>query len=106
MSKTDKQGVTLRAHLQQVAKVTGHTPPDLIEPPFPDRASHIWQAFVELHAGRSYSGGGPNPLSWSEMLAWATLMGLGLKEWEIRAIKALDGVWLRVMGEDNSDDGL
>lgn len=31
-------------------------------------------------------------------------MGLGLKEWEIRAIKALDSVWLRVMSEDSSDD--
>jgi len=38
------------------------------------------------------------------MQAWAALMGLSLKEWEIRAIKALDSVWLRVMGEDFDDD--
>jgi hypothetical protein len=92
--------------LQQVAKVTGRTPPDLVTPVFPDRLAHVWQAFVELHSGRSYSGSGPNPLSWSDIKAWDDLMGLGLKEWEIRAIKALDSVWLRVMSEDTGDDGL
>jgi hypothetical protein len=84
--------------------VTGRTPPDLIEPPFPDRTAHIWQAFVDLHSGRSYSANGPNPLTWSDMQAWAALMGLDLKEWEIRVIKALDGVWLQVMGEEFDDD--
>jgi hypothetical protein len=96
--------VPLRAHLQQVAKVTGRTPPELIAPPFPERAAHVWQAFVEIHTGRSYSANGPNPLSWPDIKAWDDLMRVGLKEWEIRAIKALDVLWLNTMGEDETND--
>jgi hypothetical protein len=75
----------------------------LIGPPFPDRYGHIWQAFLDLHTGRSYSANGPNPLSWADMRAWDDLMHVGLKEWEVRAIKALDLLWLRLIGEDRDD---
>jgi hypothetical protein len=60
--------------------------------------------FLSLHSGRSYSMGGPNPLSWSDIKAWDDLMRTGLKEWEVRAIKALDLIWLKTMGEGNSND--
>jgi hypothetical protein len=104
LSKTDKKGVTLRAHLQQVAKVTGKPPQDLVSPPFPDRAGHIWQAFLELHTGRSYSANGPNPLSWSDIKAWDDMMRVGLKDWEVRAIKALDVLWMQHTGEEETND--
>jgi hypothetical protein len=38
------------------------------------------------------------------MKAWDDLMDVGLKEWEVRAIKALDLLWLRLIGEDRDDD--
>jgi len=103
LSKTDKKGITLRAHLQQVAKSTGHVPEELIGPAFPDRYGHIWEYFLDLHGGRSYSAGGPNPLSWADMKAWDDFMRVGLTEWETRTIKALDLLWLRVIGEDRDD---
>jgi hypothetical protein len=85
-------------------KVTGKPPKDLIGPPFPDRYAHIWGYFLDLHNGRSYGMSGPNPLSWSDIKAWDDLMAIGLKNWEVRAIKALDLLWLRVMGEDSAND--
>lgn len=60
--------------------------------------------FLDLHTGRSYGPGGPNPLAWADIKAWNDLLRLDLKEWEVRAIKALDLLWLRVLGED-TDDG-
>lgn len=93
----------MRAHLEQVAKSLGRVPEDLIGPPFPDRYAHLWQAFVDIHKGRSYGMSGPNPLSWQDILAWDTLMRAGLQDWEVRVIKALDLLWLRITGEDNSD---
>lgn len=94
----------MRAYLEQVAKATGKPPTELIGPPFPDRYAHIWETFLSLHSGRSYNMGGPNPLSWSDIHAWNVLMRAGLKEWEVRAIKALDNLWLRTMGEDETND--
>jgi hypothetical protein len=93
----------VREHLQQVAKTIGRPPPELIGPPFPDRFASLWDAFLDLSAGRGYNGMGPNPISWPDILAWDTLTRTGLQEWEVRAIKALDAVWLRVMREGSSD---
>lgn len=104
LSKTDKKGVSNRDHLLQVRKVTGRAPSDLHGPPMPERLKHIWEMFLELHGGRSYNSGGPNPLSWSDLHAWASLTNTDLKPWEVHAIKALDSAWLRTVGED-SDDG-
>lgn len=89
----------MRAHLEQVAKTLKRTPKDLIGPPLPDRYEHLWYAFLDLHGGRSYNGMGANPLSWTDILAWDTLTNAGLQEWEVRVIKALDALWLRMTNE-------
>lgn len=68
----------------------------------PERAEYLWAAFIDIHAGRSYGPNGPNPLSWSDIAAWNDLFSMGLKDWEVRVIKALDLLWLRVMGEDET----
>jgi len=39
------------------------------------------------------------PISSMEILAWATLARLVPEEWELDAIRQLDGVFLKVMGE-------
>lgn len=45
----------------------------------------------------------PNPLSWVDIKSWNDLMGADMKEWEVRAIKALDLLWLRVTAEARKD---
>ena len=42
---------------------------------------------------------GPDALSWSDIYAWNTLTRSGLKDWEVRVIKSLDLLWLRIMRE-------
>lgn len=97
----------MRDLLQQVAKTKakhGLPPPaDLFGPPFPDRYAHLWHAFLDLSSARSYNGMGPNPISWPDILAWDTLTQAGLQEWEVRVIKGIDALWLRITGEDSSD---
>lgn len=99
LSISDKQGVTRRDHLRQVQKTIGRPPEGLVGPPFPDRLSYLWEAFLSLHSGRTYGAMAPNPLSWSDIKAWNDLMDANLKEWDVRAIKALDMLWLKIMGE-------
>lgn len=103
LAVTDKAGVSRREHLQQVQKTLGRPPEGLVGPPFPDRCAYLWDAFLSLHSGRTYGAMAPNPLTWVDIKAWDDLMNAGLKEWDIRVIKALDLLWMRVMGEARND---
>jgi hypothetical protein len=87
--------------LRQVAKTTGKNLPELQTPQFPDRIGHVWTMFSELHKGRSYTDSGPCPLTYEGMYAWDRLTRTDLKDWEVRAIKKLDDVWLAVVNEDS-----
>lgn len=75
----------------------GHTPEDLIQPPFPERMSHLWHVFLSLHQGRHYSMGEPSPLTFESMAAWCSLTGTRLSPWDVDVVKALDRVWMEVM---------
>lgn len=91
-----------REHLEQVAKITGKTPDELVAPDFPDLLLYLWEAFLDLHKGRSYGMNGGNPLTWSDIAAWCNLTGIVLSSWEVTTIKALDMAWVAAMsgGED------
>jgi hypothetical protein len=82
-----------------VEKSIGRTPEGLIGPDMPEEMIHVWDAFLSLHSGRTYGMNAPNPLSWVDIKAWDDLMRADMKEWEVRAVKALDGLWLRIMAE-------
>lgn len=103
MCQTDKMGTTVRAHLRQQAKSSGRTPPELIGPPMPERCRYLWDMFLDLNQGRSYGFNGPDPLTWTQIRDWSTLMNVGLQEWEVRVIKALDRTWMKAMSKDASD---
>lgn len=92
-----------RAHLLQVKKTLNKNPEGLAGPPFPERYAHVWDMFLDLHNGRSYSASGPNPLSWADIKAWNDLMDINLTESEVRTLKSLDNTWLASVRED--DDG-
>lgn len=89
-----------REHLQQVEKVTGKTPTELLGPDFPVDASLVWAYFLEVHQGRSYGMSGPNPVSWSDLSAWCNLHGIVLSSWEVSTIKELDLLWISIAHED------
>jgi len=92
--------VTQREHLEQVEKMLGEAPPELISPDFPDVAAHLWAAFLDIHKGRSYGMSGGNPRSWSDIAAWCNLTGIVLSSWDVETIKALDMAWVRSSNED------
>lgn len=100
LSQTDKNGVSQREHLEQVAKAMGRAPDALFGPQMPDVALHVWEAFLDLHKGRTYGMGGPNPLTHEGIVAWCNLTGIALSLWELEVIRELDMLWVRMMNED------
>lgn len=99
LSKTDKNGVSRRDHLEQVAKATGKDV-GLLGPALPDVAMHLWHLFLDLHRGRDYGANGPNPLSYQLILAWSELTGIRLSPWEVDVVKVLDSLWINTVNED------
>lgn len=96
LDKPDPNGTPIRDHLM-AALAQGASHP-LLEnpPPMPAAAAHVWTWFQDLNAGRSGNGFGPNPLSWSEIGEWTRLRGIRPRDWELRALRALDALYLRV----------
>jgi hypothetical protein len=65
----------------------------------PAEVGYLWGWFLELDGARGSNGFGLNPLSYSEIQAWATLMRVTLAPWEVEAIKRIDSVRIRVSNE-------
>lgn len=82
----DENGVSYRDHMKQ-ARVP------VEDPALPLAGEHLWDWFLELDAGRS-SGFGLNPLSYSEIAAWAALSGAQPSSWEVTALKRMDAARL------------
>lgn len=99
LQKPDKDGITKRDHLTQVAKQTGRDEL-LAGPPLPEVAAYLWETFLELHRGRSYGMGGGNPLTYEGILAWCNLSGVRLSWGEVEIVKMLDAAWLKTMNGD------
>jgi hypothetical protein len=56
----------------------------------------VWTIFVELSRTRTYSGAGPNPITFAEIEASCRLMRWPLEPHHIGLIRALDSEWMRV----------
>lgn len=93
-------------HLQHVAEQMGVDVSELIKEEetalFPDKAAHVWDAFMEISRGRSYGMAGPNPISYENINSWQSLSGVELSLWEVKVIQSLDELWLEIMQEDKS----
>lgn len=69
-------------------------PEQLQTPPLPQNAAHLWEYWSELNTARGYGAGGPNPISFQDLISWQMIRGLTLDKWEVRAILRLDGAFL------------
>lgn len=58
-------------------------------PPLPPETAHVWAWFVDLLASRPPD----QPLSYSEIAAWARLAGEDPAPWEVAALRTLDRAW-------------
>tara|TARA_R100001377_G_scaffold43808_2_gene24877 strand:+ start:16159 stop:16494 length:336 start_codon:yes stop_codon:yes gene_type:complete len=96
LNKADDNGTKELEHLEQVERQTGIRPEGLEAPPFPNLLSHIWSAFILLHDARTAGFSGPNSLTYESIIAWVRLTGNPLNEKEVKAIKSLDNLYMRM----------
>jgi hypothetical protein len=52
-----------------------------------------------LHSARTAGFSGPNPITYSEILAWKTLTESPLRPWEIEVVKQIDQRYMKVMAD-------
>lgn len=72
---------------------------DLMGPPLPLAGAYLFGWFIELSNARGPGALGPAPITYPDIDAWSRLTRRAPAPWEVRVIKALDGAYLRVMGE-------
>lgn len=68
----------------------------------PGLCAHLWRWFQELAATRQ-SGFGANPISFSEIDAWARLTRTRPAAWEVRALRALDNELLLLSNAEHKE---
>ncbi len=79
---------------------SGIQPPLLRDEPELNRlVAYLWRWFSELHACRSNTGFGPNPIGWRDLLDWQEVTGNKLAQWEILAIRTIDSAYLLAQGK-------
>jgi hypothetical protein len=81
--------------LQVAENATGHRPPELDGPPCPPELVYVLTWFYELAAARGSSGFGLNPISYSEIDAWARLSGIEIDSSEVALVRLVDAAFLR-----------
>lgn len=79
----------------------GRLEPEKLEgPPFPVGLELLWQWFNELRVTRSVGVGGIEPLTYSEIDAWARLTDRKLRPHEVTALMTLDLATRRVPDDE------
>lgn len=67
-----------------------------------ESARPYWEAFHLLSRSRGAGGGMtgiPNPIAVSEIVSWATVMGMPVRE-TVVLVQTLDGAWLDLIATD------
>ena len=67
--------------------------------------AYLWGWFVELECGRKYGRWGPDPISYTEIAAWALLTDRHPLPHEVEALVTLDVVTRGVLAEQARRDG-
>lgn len=93
LSVREGDGAPLRTHLQRLAVNTGKVDPRLLVE-CPAAGTFIWNAFKTMT--RTYTMGGPGPISMVEIEAWQRVNGMRLTTWELDMIHAFDSVALEM----------
>lgn len=102
LSRPVDTGGTEREHLVAAWRVTGRRPKEFDGAEIPQAAQPLWEAFLELHHARAV-GFAPEPISFSDLVAWQQATGVSLSPWEVSTIRELDRVALRSTATDDKD---
>ncbi len=94
----------VREHLESLAKRGHQGAIDALEgPEVPDVLDYLLGAFEELAVARGSGMNGMNPISYSDIRSWSSLMDFPLDPHEVLGIIALDSA-SRSPGEPEGDD--
>jgi len=94
LTRKDGKGITVREHLQAIQRQTGEVLDELQGEPIPPEMLYLWGIFVDLNSGRTY-GMSPNPLTFTDIAAYAALTQVDFRAWEVSLIKQVDLLWLK-----------
>ena len=83
-----ENGTTLHDHLVVAEEASGESLFE--EPEVPAAGEHLWFWFWDLDAGRGYGMGGAEPLTYTELQAWAGMLRTRPEPWEIEALRRMD----------------
>lgn len=95
MRAVGKQGAVgdhLAAAKRQGAAVTD-------APDIPSEMVYLWEHYRNLSRSRGGNGFGPNPIGWPDIEAYDRLTRSYLEVWEVKAIRAMDDLFLATMAE-------
>lgn len=75
---------------------------------------HVWDWFQQVGRARPISQVGFLPITWESIRAWADLMRIRPKPWELEILLRLDDLWLSIQSRKGvtmddlkgADDGL
>ncbi len=84
--------------------MTGQIPHELQPVEVSDIVMYMWEWFLQLNAARQNNGMAISPLSYSEILAWVTLMQINISPFEITVIKALDSMFINHINNQSKED--
>ena len=98
LATKQKDGVTVREHLQRLFVNTGKVDALLVDLPVPPPVAALWDAFCSLQRSRR-SGMSHQPLAPVDVQAWCALNRVRLTPWEYETLIVLDGVCLRAWAE-------
>lgn len=100
LSKPQGDGHTLREHFAAVKRMTKKAHPEDRQPcPLPESLRYLWTYFHDIGAGRPVWQGGFLPIPATELRAWEELNEIKLESWELGAIRKLDALFLKIVGE-------
>jgi hypothetical protein len=99
LSLAGEDGVSYGDKLRYRERTTGKHHPHLDGPAIPKRLAYLWEWFQELESARTGTGFGPNPITFAEIKAWSELTGRSPRPHEIRVLKSLDLLRLKVWSE-------
>jgi len=61
----------------------------------PAEAEYLWEYFVSMNARRTNNGYGSNPITETDLAAWAARRGIVLEPFEGAAIDAMEQLFLQ-----------
>ena len=75
---------------------------DLLE--FPTDMMYQWKYFIDLHNKRTSNGFSVNPITYTDMCSYFSLINYNPEEWEIDLINSLDQVFLEFQQKQQEAD--